>query len=322
MGCGILARGSLGALGLAPETAPDKLSWLAGTGAKRDLDSEAKERNRSMPMARPIELLADLLSQPEGAWSLADGALAVAHVETPDCDVSMARAQLEALGKAARNHLGDASHPRFAAAAVSRVLFLEKGYRGCTDAEETPDTAMLDVMLRTRIGTPNLLSILFVETARRAGLRFSGVSLPGRFLLRQEHGDQFFLFDPQAEGRPVSIAQCKELVSSNGRRIEFREAFLRPLTNAQMLARLVSHLKSIYWRAGAHERALLTVRMLLTIRPDDPREIRDQGRLFYLMGKLPEAISAFENYLHHNPRGEDAEAVRMLLLEARASLGP
>ncbi|MFN7966714.1 MAG: tetratricopeptide repeat protein [Acidobacteriota bacterium] len=276
-----------------------------------------------MPTPRAIDLLADLLSQPEGAWSLADGALAVAHVETPDCDVEMARSQLEALGKAARNQLGDATHPRFAAAAVSRVLFLEKGYRGCTDAEEAPDMAMLDVMLRTRVGTPNLLSILFVETARRAGLRFSGVSLPGRYLLRQDHGDQFFLFDPQAGGKPVSIEQCKELVSSaTGRRIEFREAFLRPLTNAQMLARLVAHLKSIYWRAGAHERALLTVRMLLTIRPDDPREIRDQGRLYYLMGRLPEAISAFESYLHHNPRGEDAEAVRVLLLEARASLGP
>jgi regulator of sirC expression with transglutaminase-like and TPR domain len=61
---------------------------------------------------------------------------------------------------------------------------------------------------------------------------------------------------------------------------------------------------------------------MLVIRPEDPREIRDRGRLLFLLGRLGEAIRAFESYLAHNPRGEDADVVRMLIQEARAGLPP
>lgn len=270
---------------------------------------------------RALELLADLLSQPEGSWGLADGALAIARLETPELDPREAREALDLLGRGARKHLGTASHPRFAAAAISRVLFFDERFQIATGENETPVTAMLDQVLAQRVGVPTALALIFIEVARRTGQRAHAVALPGRLLLRLDSPDQFHLFDPQAQGRPITIDQCRQLVAeATGGRGEFREAFLRPLSASQLLARLVAHLKAIYWRRGDHDRALVTVRLLLTIRPDDPREIRDKGRLYYLMGRLAEAIHAFEEYLHHNPRGEDAEAVRMLLLEARASL--
>jgi regulator of sirC expression with transglutaminase-like and TPR domain len=294
---------------------------LTGYRSEAALDSTRKE-NEAVAAPTAIEILADLLSQPEGSWALADGALAIARLESPQLDPAPVQQRLDQLGRIARERLGSAQHPRFAAAAISRVLFFENSLRAPSDHEEQTAMSMIDSVLETGVGTPTLLAVIYIEVARRAGLRFSSVALPGRFLLRHDTVDQYSLFDPQAAGKPIDLEACRAIVSNHsGGKTEFREAFLRPLSNGQLLARVISQLKAIYWRSSQHERALTTVRMLLTIRPDDPREIRDQGRLYYLMNRLPEAIHAFENYLHHNPRGEDAEAVRMLLLEARASLG-
>jgi regulator of sirC expression with transglutaminase-like and TPR domain len=244
-------------------------------------------------------------------------------LETPEIDAKPVRQALDRFGAAARQRLGAATHPRFAAAAVSQVLFFEQKFKSPSENEETPEAAMIDQALVSRVATPALLAILFIETARRAGLRFGAVALPGRYLLRQDLGDQIHLFDLQNAGRPIDLEQCKKIVAeSSGNRVEFREGLLRPLTHAQLLARLLAYVKALYWRARRHETALTTVRMLLAIRPDDPREIRDLGRLFYLLDRLPEAIQAFESYLQHNPRGEDAEAVRELLKDARMSLAP
>ena len=42
---------------------------------------------------------------------------------------------------------------------------------------------MLDLVLARRTGLPILLSVVYVEAARRAGIRLSGVGLPGHFVV-------------------------------------------------------------------------------------------------------------------------------------------
>ncbi|MBP7149645.1 MAG: tetratricopeptide repeat protein [Acidobacteria bacterium] len=265
--------------------------------------------------------LSDLLSRPEGSWSLADGALAIARLGRPGLDPGVSIGKLDRLGEAARAVVGQARHPRFVSAGIARVLFQDERFRIASEAENDVASCYLDAVLQRRTGTPTLLALVFIEVARRCSTRFEGVVLPGRFLLRHDQGERLSLYDPERGARPVTIDECRRLVNeSTGGRVEFREAFLRPITPSQMLARIVGNLKAVFWRVADHEMALEAVRLLLTIRPDDPREIRDRGRLLFLLGRFKDAIAAFEEYLAHNPRGEDADVVRMLLLEARAGL--
>jgi regulator of sirC expression with transglutaminase-like and TPR domain len=268
------------------------------------------------------QALGELLSQPVGSWTLAEGALAIARLEHPELDAPGCLAELDRLAAAARESVGDARHPRFLASGIARVLFQDERFRLAEDDNETlPASCLLDQVLATRIGAPTLLALVFVEIARRAGFRFETVALPGHFLLRHGASEDVFLFDPAREGRPVSLDEARRMVADgSGGRAEFREGFLRPLTPPQVLARILANLKAIYWRGPDYERALDAVELMLAIRPDDPREIRDRGRLLFLMGRMRDAIVAFESYLAHNPRGEDADVVRMLLVEARAGL--
>ncbi len=259
-----------------------------------------------------------LLTQPEGAWTLGEGALAIARIGRPDLHPGPSLQQLEDLGLAAREQVARADHPRFAAAGLSRVLF-ERGYRSVGDHAACPEHALLDQVLAHKAGTATALCVIAMEAGRRAGVRLEGIGLPGHFILRCSRRDESILFDPAQEGRPLSVADCRRLVErATGGRMKFREGYLRPITQEQILARLICYLKQSYWQREKLAQAATAVQLLLTIRPDDPREIRDLGRLSHLLGRHDDAIEYFEAYLTFNPCGEDVESVRRMLAESRA----
>ena len=268
-----------------------------------------------------VAALTELLAQPEGRWSLAEGAIAIARLQRPGLAAGAVLRQLEDLGNRARDVIGGAQHPRFVAAALAGLLFDERGLSAPERGGELPECLFLDSVLATGVGTPTLLAIIFIEVARRTGQRFEVIALPGAVLLRADHRDTPHLFDPAREARPVTVEDCRRMVADNSNgKLEFREGWLRPVTREQVLGRLLGSLKTLYWRAGDYQRALSAIRLLLAIRSDDPREIRDSGRLHFLLGRYRDAIDAFESYLQVNPHGEDADAVRMLLIEARSGL--
>ncbi|RMG43423.1 MAG: hypothetical protein D6718_12320 [Acidobacteria bacterium] len=275
-----------------------------------------------MHASSATKALEELLSRPEGTWSPAEGALAIARLGRPGLAPEPYLRRLDELGRKARERVGRARHPRFVAGAVASVLLDREGFR-VTGTVDAPEHCFLDRVLDGAPATPTLLALVFIEVARRCGFRFDGVGMPGRFLLRRDDGERPFLFDPLDRFQPVDLARCAEIVhQATGGRVSFREGHLRPITASQLLARIAANLKAVYWRAGDYERALTAVQMILTIRPGDPREIRDRGRALFLLGRFGEAIESFETYLAHNPRGEDADVVRMLLQEARAGLSP
>lgn len=266
------------------------------------------------------QALSDLLSQPEGSWTLEEGALAVARLGGRSVDEALCRRELKSLGAVARQVAGHARHPRFLAGALSRTLFEVEGFE-LHEGDELPEASFLDHALATKIASPTLMAVVLCEVGRRCGARFEGVGLPGKLILRLGREGQVFFFDPQREGQALNLEEIATLVEgATGGRTSLREGHLRPISTAQMLAWLVVSLKGAYWRSRDFSKALEAVELMLTIRPDDPREIRDRGRLLFLLDRFRDAILQLETYLAYNPRGEDADVVRQLLLEARAGL--
>jgi regulator of sirC expression with transglutaminase-like and TPR domain len=270
---------------------------------------------------KALMTLQELVSRPEGSWTLAEGALAVARLGRPDLEPEASLAELRRLADATLRAVGRECHPRFFVPGLSRYLLEQEGFTVREGDDAEPELSYLDQVLATRVGSPTLITTVLIETARLCGRRLAAIALPGRLLLRHDHRESPSLYDPLLGGVRVSHEDCRALASAHaGRPQEFRAGWLRPLAHEQLLARMLAHLKSAFWRRGAHEQALAAVQLLLTIRPDDPREIRDSGRIFFALERYREAIEAFESFLCHNPYGEDADAVRMLLLEARAGL--
>lgn len=269
-----------------------------------------------------VRRLTDLLSRPDGAWALSEAALAVARMGRPGLDERPSLDEIDAIAARARARIGDAEHPRFVAGSLARSLFDGEGFV-CERKQPRPEHCYLDRAIETRVAGPELMTLIFLEVARLSRARFGAIGLPGRLLVRRDRAGTPFLFDVARRARPVSLDECRRIVDdASGGRTRFSDGFLRPITPEQLLCRLIARIKDIFWHANRFDDALGAVRLMLTVRPDDPREIRDRGRLLFLLGRLPDAIQAFETYLVHNPRGEDADVVRMLIQEARAGLPP
>jgi regulator of sirC expression with transglutaminase-like and TPR domain len=144
----------------------------------------------------PVRLdFADLAAQPEP--SLDRLALAIA-AEFREVDTRGALRKLDVLGEELAPAAG--SSPSAELEACRLVLAERHGFAGDRDEYDRPDNSMLDLVLERRRGLPILLSVVYVETARRAGIALAGVGLAGHFVAGHFGADPPLLLDPFGGG--------------------------------------------------------------------------------------------------------------------------
>jgi regulator of sirC expression with transglutaminase-like and TPR domain len=135
---------------------------------------------------------------------------------------------LDALGAELAEDLEGADRsPPAEAAACAAVLGRRHGFAGDREQYDDPRNSMLDVVLERRRGLPILLSVVYVEVARRAGVAFAGVGLPGHFVVGHFGAAPALLLDPFSGGGPVEGEAPPALVRAWGA----HEIALRMLNN-------------------------------------------------------------------------------------------
>lgn len=140
-------------------------------------------------------------------------ALAVAG-ELGVCDAEGAFEQLERLGGEIAEACGGEGSPRAELDAVVSVLGRRHGFVGNRENYDDPDNSMLDRVLARRTGLPILLSIVYVEAARRAGIDLGGIGLPGHYVAGHFGEDPPLLVDPFAGGERLEIAGAVSVMRS------------------------------------------------------------------------------------------------------------
>ena len=83
----------------------------------------------------------------------------------------------------------------------AQLLGVAHGFEGEVERYDDPDNSMLDLVLASRRGLPILLSVVYIEVARRAGIPLRGVGLPGHFVVGHFGADPPLLMDPFAAGQ-------------------------------------------------------------------------------------------------------------------------
>ena len=268
------------------------------------------------PRSRLIALAAT-----DDARSLAEGALWIAAEAHPGLDVSHWLARLDALGYRAAERVTSEMDVDRAAAAVSRFLFEDEGFRGNADDYYDPRNSFLDDVLERRVGIPITLSVVYVAVATRAGLEASGVGLPGHFIVRAVRRGRDRLLDPFHGGRLLDRAGCEALlarVRPGGGPLDPR--WLDPVTTRQIFVRMLSNLKATYSVLGDWARALAAAERIVLLLPDALEEIRDRGTLHARLGHGHAAARDWEAYLQGAPQAPDAGQVKGRLVALRQAL--
>ena len=150
------------------------------------------------------ELVAALNEPGEG---LAAAALAIARVEYPTLDPEPYLQRIERMGEAAAGRLhnrngADATRgdQAPAIATLNAYLYEELGFSGNREHYDDPRNSFLNEVLDRRTGIPISLAVIYLEVARRAGLRIEGVNFPGHFLVR--------LPAPAGRSRSTAASAC------------------------------------------------------------------------------------------------------------------
>jgi regulator of sirC expression with transglutaminase-like and TPR domain len=225
----------------------------------------------------PLPPFAELAGAPDGRLDVIALALAA---EFRQVDAAAALRNLDALGAQLAQAIlssvtGDSPMTPDAATELrtcAEVLHGAHGFTGDRERYDAPGNSMLDVVLATRRGLPILLSVLYVEVARRAGVGLAGVGLPGHFVVGHFGADPPVLADPFADGTLVQV--------------EVPPALVRPWRSREIAMRMLNNLVGSYQRRGDLHAAIRAARMRLQLPA--PPALRDtlRSELMALQARL------------------------------------
>jgi regulator of sirC expression with transglutaminase-like and TPR domain len=246
-----------------------------------------------------------------GDPDLFEGALLISLLIDPDEDLDAARSRVAELAGRVRED------PEGLLPGLRRVLFDEEDFRGDSESYDEPSNSSVARVLARGRGMPITLSIATVEVGRLAGLRLTGVGLPGHFVVGGADLGGRYLdpFDGGTLGEPEQLAaRLGQIFSAPV--VLTREA-LRPDSTREILARVLLNLRRSWERRHRWEEALAALTLSEALEPESGPVERERGLLLLKCGRTEDAIASFEKYLAAAGT-EDAEPVRRLLETVRA----
>ena len=257
-------------------------------------------------MSKPLaEQIADAADRP--GPDLAAPAFLVARIEYPKLDPGPYLERLEQMGEdAARKVQADAGHDAPLPAridALNRYLFTDLGYVGNREQFDDPRNSCLNEVMDRKTGIPITMAIVYIEVARRAGIRAEGINFPGHFLVRClqdlhiDDADDGLIVDPFHTGAILNEPECRQLLEPHLSDAAFDPSLLARATRRQILVRMLLNLKKLYVKMHSFPQARITTDALLALQPSSLADLRDRGLLAYHMNDFAHALRDLEEYL-------------------------
>ncbi|MGV9893127.1 transglutaminase-like domain-containing protein [Streptomyces tendae] len=220
--------------------------------------------------------------------------------------------------------------PRAWAVALRDLLGERYGFHGVAADYQRLESSLLHEVLRRRRGLPILLSVVWLEVARRAGAPVYGVALPGHFVvgLGTESGpesgslEERVLVDPFDGGRVLS-GQDAEVLVAGATGAKLRASMLEPAAPLDVVSRVLNNIRA--WAARRPEQsavglwaidlALLLPAHAARLRYERARLLVQRGEFAAGAGELEayaEVVGAVDQAVAEEVRGE-ARAARAML---------
>ncbi|MFD8043442.1 transglutaminase-like domain-containing protein [Streptomyces chartreusis] len=212
--------------------------------------------------------------------------------------------------------------PRAWAVALRELLGERYGFRGCAADYQRLESSLLHEVLRRRRGLPILLSVVWLEVARRAGAPVYGVALPGHFVVGFGPADDQVLADPFDGGRVLTGGDA-DLLVAGATGAPLQPSMLTPADPLEVVQRILNNVRA--WAAARPERtdvALWALELSLSL-PSHPARLRfERAQLLVQRGDFVAGAVELEEYAELISSVDEgaAERVRGEARAARAML--
>ncbi|MGW1023128.1 SirB1 family protein [Streptomyces sp. NPDC002577] len=165
--------------------------------------------------------------------------------------------------------------PRSWATALAELLGGRCGFHGTPGDYQRLESSLLHEVLRRRRGLPILLSVVWMEVARRAGAPVYGVALPGHFVVGFGPPEEQVLADPFDGGRVLTGPDAELLVvGATGAPLD--PSMLTPADPREVILRILNNIRA--WATARPERSDVTLWAveLSLLLPSHPARLRHE----------------------------------------------
>jgi regulator of sirC expression with transglutaminase-like and TPR domain len=223
---------------------------------------------------------------------------------------SMVRLMLDDMAEALSTQIESAETLLDHIAAISSYFFDELGFHGNESNYNAVANSYLDQVLLNRTGLPITLSLLYIALARRCGLAFHGVALPGHFMVqfRPRNADPIII-DPFRNGKRWSMSEVASYLHRNGQHTNVQE-WLVPPTPEQVVVRVLRNLKGSLVMHGNYRAAANAIERILVVVPSSAQDVRDYGLILSRLNLPAQSIAYLERYAHLAPDAADLQSIR------------
>ncbi|WP_426167777.1 tetratricopeptide repeat protein [Sandarakinorhabdus sp. DWP1-3-1] len=212
---------------------------------------------------------------------LVEASIAIARCDRPEADPARLRRLVSGWAIALQRDTQPVSGSG-RARRLSGLIAGEAGLTGASEDYDNPLNADLIAVVERGRGLPVALSILYVALARRVGWGAEALNLPGHVIVEVTGGVDAALIDPFDHGMGISRERAMEIARHGGG--EPASARFDPMTNRQLLIRLITNQASRARSSGDTKRALRLYERMTMIAPRLSTLWWERARLEQLVG--------------------------------------
>ncbi|WP_031070907.1 transglutaminase-like domain-containing protein [Streptomyces sp. NRRL WC-3742] len=188
--------------------------------------------------------------------------------------------------------------PEETAALLAAVLGGRERFHGRQSDYRRLESSLLPEVLRRRRGLPIMLSLVWMEVGRRAGLAVHGIALPGHFIVAvggPGGGGEFVLADPFHGGRLLDPADVEHLVAAAGH--PYGPELLTPAQPLDIVLRVLGNIRAWASDRPEHARTQLWATELALLLPRHPAQLRlERAELLVRMGDFLGGSAEMDDY--------------------------
>lgn len=280
------------------------------------------------PRSFPLPTFEELARRADDEIDVALGAAPIAEDVYDRLDVPALLARVDALA-GALDGSALAGLPALRQAEAVSDRFRHLGFRGNVEDYYDPRNILLPDVLKRKTGIPITLTLVWLEIAKRAGVRASGVSFPGHFIARVDAPPSAMssappgqgppapvLVDPFGGGRVVDETDAKMLLRrALGDGAQLYPSLFAGASSRDLLVRLLTNLKAIWANRGDHTRAFVAIDRIVTLIPSSGRMLRERAAVALRLGIDDLARADLLRVLELEPQAPDVPHIEKRLRE-------
>lgn len=235
-------------------------------------------------------------------------ALLIARIDNDELDIQGYRDEVNRMVRRVK----PAADERGKLASLDQYLFREKGFHGSRSDYYNRSNSYLSEVIDDREGLPITLSLLYMELAKRLGVRVEGVGLPGHFVVRHMpvKGTSTLIDVFEGGSRMNRIDAARKVREFTGR--EMTDEDLEPMTPKQIVVRILHNLLSVARSERDAPAMIRYVDAILAVSPESMEERGLRASLRFQVGDLEGAEADVDWLLEKKPEGIDLDRLGQL----------